>query len=167
MADGGWNCRRHSGATHSSVHSTISVLEGLHRYEVQRGRDVAAVRRAQRLGREFLLVHRLFRSHRTGRIIRPEFTRFSFPPRWHYDVLRALDYFRGVDAPRDPRLEEAIDLVHAGESPGGRWLLPPAYRGRTYFDLERVGTPSRWNTLRALRVLSWWHRQDPRHRQHK
>jgi hypothetical protein len=156
MPDGGWNCRRDMGATHSSVHTTISVLEGLRLYEVHRRRKVAAVRAAQRRGREFLLVHRLFRSHRTGAVIKPIFLRFSFPPRWHYDILRALEYFQAVDAPRDPRLAEAIDIVRGAQDDDGRWRLQNSYKGKTYFELERLGAPSRWNTLRALRVLKWW-----------
>ena len=158
MPDGGWNCQRPSGATHGSVHTTISVLEGLRHYELHGGRGLPAVRRAQRRGREFLLVHRLFRSHRTGEIIKPVFTRFSFPPRWHYDILRALDYFQAVEAPRDRRLADAIDIVHSSQGEDGRWLLQHSYKGKTYFELERLGAPSRWNTLRALRVLKWWER---------
>jgi len=156
MPDGGWNCRRPYGATHSSVHTTISVLEGLRHYELQRRRKVGAVRAAQRLGREFLLVHRLFRSHRTGEVIKPIFLRLSFPPRWHYDVLRALDYFQAVNAPRDERLTDAIDIVRSARGDDGRWPLQNLYKGKTYFELERLGAPSRWNTLRALRVLTWW-----------
>jgi alkylhydroperoxidase family enzyme len=156
MRDGGWNCQRASGATHSSVHTTISVLEGLRLYELHRGRRLARLRAAQRRGREFLLAHRLFRSHRTGQIIKTAFTRFAFPPRWHYDILRALDYFRAVDASRDDRLAEAIDIVRASQCADGRWVLDHSYAGKTYFELERVGAPSRWNTLRALRVLKWW-----------
>lgn len=157
MPDGGWNCQRPKGATHGSVHTTISALEGLRHYEVHRGRQLAAVRRAQQRGREFLLVHRLFRSHRTGEIIKPAFTRFAFPPRWHYDVLRSLDYFQSVDAPRDDRLMDAIDLVYRNRrAADGRWPLQQSHKGKTYFEMERVGAPSRWNTLRALRVLKWW-----------
>jgi hypothetical protein len=158
MPDGGWNCRRRFGATHASVHTTINVLEGLRHYEVHRGRKVRAVRAAQRRGREFLLVHRLFRSHRTGEIIKPVFIRFAFPPRWHYDILRALDYFQAVNADRDPRLAEAIEIVRKGQGADGRWSLQHSYKGKTYFELERLGAPSRWNTLRALRVLKWWDR---------
>ena len=158
MPDGGWNCQRPQGATHSSVHTTISALEGLRLYELHRGHKVRAVRAAQRRGREFLLVHRLFRSHRTGEIIKPVFLRFAFPPRWHYDILRALDYFQSVRAPRDPRLAEAIDLVRKGRAEDGRWPLQHSYKGKTYFEMERLGSPSRWNTLRALRVLKWWDR---------
>lgn len=156
MSDGGWNCQRDHGATHSSVHTTISVLEGLRLYELHRGRKLQAVRAAQHRGREFLLVHRLFRSHRTGEIIKLIFIRFSFPPRWHYDVLRALDYFHAVNSPRDPRLAEAIEIVRGARDDDGRWPLQNIYKGKTYFELERLGKPSRWNTLRALRVLKWW-----------
>jgi hypothetical protein len=155
MPDGGWNCRRAYGATHASVHTTISVLEGLHHYEVFR-RRLKAVRLAQKRGREFLLVHRMYRSHRTGEIIKPIFLRFTFPPRWHYDVLRGLDYFQAVDARRDPRLADAIDVVNKARREDGRWALAHSFKGKTYFELERVGKPSRWNTLRALRVLKWW-----------
>jgi hypothetical protein len=156
MSDGGWNCQRDHGATHSSVHTTISVLEGLRHYELHRRRKLGAVRVAQRRGREFLLVHRLFRSHRTGEVIKPIFLRFSFPPRWHYDILRALDYFQASGAARDPRLAEAIDIVRSTQGEDGRWPLHNCYKGKTYFELERRGAPSRWNSLRALRVLKWW-----------
>jgi hypothetical protein len=159
MPDGGWNCQRHAGATHSSVHTTISVLEGLRFYELHYGRKLRQVQAAQRRGREFLLVHRLFRSHRTGEIIKPLFIRFSFPPRWHYDILRALDYFQAVNAPFDPRLADAIGIVRSTQGKDGRWSLRHSYKGKTYFELERLGAPSRWNTLRALRVLSWWDRR--------
>jgi hypothetical protein len=156
MPDGGWNCRRADGATHSSVHTTISALEGLRFYESHCGRRLRAVRAAQRRGREFLLLHQLFRSHRTGEIIKSQFIRFSFPPRWHYDILRALDYFQAVNAPRDARLGEAMEIVRATQREDGRWPLQHSHQGKTYFELERLGAPSRWNTLRALRVLRWW-----------
>src|SRR5262249_14596446 len=117
---------------------------------------VATVRAAQRRGREFLLVHRLFRSHRTGEIIKPIFVRFSFPPRWHYDILRALDYFQAVNAPRDRRLAQPIELARKAQDSDGGWPLQNVYKGKTYFQMEQLGAPSRWNTLRALRVLKWW-----------
>jgi hypothetical protein len=164
MPDGGWNCQRPYGATHASVHTTISVLEGLRWYELFRRRRLKAVRLAQKRGREFLLVHRMFRSHRTGEIIKPIFLRFTFPPRWHYDVLRGLDYFQAVDAPQDPRLADAIDVVNQTRDENGRWALAHSFKGKTYFDLERVGKPSRWNTLRALRVLKWWNQRVTRNR---
>lgn len=163
MSDGGWNCRRPDGATHASVNTTISALEGLHLYELHRRRRIREVRIAQRRGREFLLVHRLFRSHRTGNVMKSEFKRFAFPPRWHYDILRALDYFQAVNAPLDPRLAEAIDIVHAGRRVDGRWTLQKAHKAKTHFELERLGALSRWNTLRALRVLKWWDGGAARH----
>src|SRR5262249_37037901 len=132
MPDGGWNCRRRFGATHSSVHTTISALEGLRYYELHFGRRLTAVRTAQRRGRESLLVHRLFRSHRTGEVIKPIFVKFSFPPRWHYDILRALDYFQAVNAPRDERLAETIEIVRSARADDGTWPLQNTYKGKTY-----------------------------------
>jgi hypothetical protein len=101
-------------------------------------------------------MHLLFRSHTTGDVDRPTFTRLSFPPRWLYDVLRALDYLRDSGAPRDGRLQEAIALLRAKQRGDGRWPLQQRHAGVTFFEMERVGEPSRWNTLRALRVLAWW-----------
>jgi hypothetical protein len=156
MEDGGWNCRRPRGATHASMHTTISVLEGLRMYEKHRRRRTRAIRSAQLQGREFLLRHRLFRSHRTGEVIKRDFVRLAHPPRWHYDILRALDYFREVGAPRDERLGDAISLLKEKRRADGRWRLEHRYRGQVFFEMERLGTPSRWNTLRAMRVLRWW-----------
>ena len=106
-------------------------------------RIIRAVRSAQARGREFLLVHRLFRSDRTGDIIKPVFTRFAFPPRWHYDILRALDYFQAAGAPCDPRLAEAIEIVQSTQRSDGRWSLQNHWKGKTYFELERLGAPGR------------------------
>ncbi len=96
------------------------------------------------------------RSHRTGEVIQRNYVRFAFPPQWHFDVLRALDYFRDVDAKRDPRLADGIDVVRAKQRPDGRWQLEHRYKARDWFLMETVGRPSRWNTLRAVRVLSWY-----------
>jgi hypothetical protein len=156
MEDGGWNCRLPRGATHGSFHTTISVLEALLDFERFSPRHAAPLRKAQARGREFLLRHRLFRSHRTGEIVHPAMTRFSFPPRWHYDVLRGLDYFRDSGAPFDERLGDAIALVERRRSTAGCWPLQNRWPGRTHFEMEAAGRPSRWNTLRALRVLDWW-----------
>ena len=158
MPDGGWNCaeRRHA-VTHSSLHTTISVLDGLWEYSRQNGRKKCGliaepVHRAQ----EFILQHRLFQSDKTGKVIHEAFTKFSFPPRWHWDVLRGLDYFRRVNAPRDKRLQDAIDLLLSKRCADGRWKLENHHKGKEFFKLEKPGQPSRWNTLRALRVLRWW-----------
>jgi hypothetical protein len=156
MPDGGWNCLRYRGDTHSSFHTTISVLEGLRAYDENGGRLAAKTRKAEAKARELLLVHRLFRSHRTGKVVKLEMTRFSFPPRWHYDVLRGLDYFQAAGAKRDKRLKDAIELLEKKRKKDGCWPLQNRYSGKTFFEMERVGKRSRWNTLRALRVLRWW-----------
>lgn len=161
MPDGGWNCMRDHGATHSSLNTTISALEGLASYVRTRPRLAREVLAAQRRGREFLLRHGLFRSHRTGEVIHPKFLKAAFPPRWHYDVLRALDHFQAAGAPRDARCAEAIDVIRSKRRPDGRWPLEHEYRGKIHFRMERLGGPSRWNTLRALRVLRWWERGGP------
>jgi hypothetical protein len=164
MADGGWNCRAtpgYKGATHGSFHTTILALEALLEYGRFRRADRPGETAAERCGREFLLAHRMFRSHRTGAVVKGEMTRFSFPPRWHYDVLRGLDYFRDCGAERDGRLADAIALVEKRRKADGRWLLAPHWRGRTFFEMEKAGEPSRWNTLRALRTLRWWNRGAP------
>jgi hypothetical protein len=158
LADGGWNCRSYLGDTHSSFHTTISVLEGLRQYELHQPQQPEAIRAAQISGREFLLAHRLFKSHRTGEVVDARMTRFSFPPRWYFDVLRALDCFQDCEAAYDPRLEDAMELLNHRRTTDGRWLLQNRHPGRTFFELEQVGEPSRWNTLRALRVLRWWER---------
>jgi hypothetical protein len=150
MPDGGWNCRAtpgFGGATHGSFHTTILALEAL------LGWPGGAQARAR--GEEFLLVHRLFRSHRTGEVAKGDFTRFHFPPRWHYDVLRGLDYFRAAGAQRDARLEDALELAGARRQGDGRWHLASGYRGKVFFEMEEAGQASRWNTMRALRVLRW------------
>ena len=154
MDDGGWNCERHRGATHSSFHTTLSALEGLHEWQAARGPD-AAIETAARRGEEFLLAHRLYRSHRTGEVVSANMTRFSFPPRWFYDVLRALDYFQARQADLDPKLEDALALLRKKRRKDGFWNLQNRRAGLTFFEMETVGQPSRWNTLRALRVLRW------------
>lgn len=155
MDDGGWNCRSYDGDTHSSFHTTISVLEGLREYEKRFPEQAAHLRVALHRGREFLLVHRLFRSHRTGTVVDLRMTRLSFPPRWRYDILRILDYFQEANASRDERCSDAIDLLKKKEKEG-RWPLQEKHSGRMYFEMEKAGQPSRVNTLRALRVLKWW-----------
>lgn len=150
--DGGWNCD--PGSAVGSVHTTISTLEAL---QLRRpGTPGEAVDAAMERGHEYLLERELFRSRRTGEPIRPEFTRFSFPPRWRYDVLRALDHLQAAGAPIDSRAADAIELVRDKRRPDGTWPLQNRHPGETYFEMEEPGGPSRWNTLRALRVLRWW-----------
>lgn len=158
MKDGGWNCNcKKQGAVHGSFHTTFSVLEGLqHFLEQGRSVDAAGTRSAQGQATEFMLAHKLFRSDKTDQVICPAFMQFSFPPRWHYDVLRGLDYFQRVRAPRDARFAEAIELVLSKRRKDGTWTVQHRHAGRAFFEMEAAGQPSRWNTLRALRVLKWW-----------
>ena len=153
LDDGGWNCEsiRH-GDRHGSFHTTISALDALLVYQTADG--PVPVHDALVRGREFLLRHSLYRSHRTGRIVDPAFTRFPFPPQWHYDVLRGLEHFRSADAPHDERLADALDVVRAARRADGVWPVHRSYPGRQWFRLEERG-PSRWATLRCLRVLAW------------
>lgn len=155
MPDGGWNCERRRGASHGSFHTTINVLEGLRDYIEAGGPRAIEARVAENRAREFFLAHHLYRSHRTGAVVDPAFTRFSFPPRWHHDVLRTLDYFRASDALYDDRLDDPIALVLKKRGGDGRWLLQNRHPGTTFFEIEAAGKPSRWNTLRAMRVLDW------------
>lgn len=156
LGDGGWNCEWDRGATHSSFHTTTNVLEGLREYGVDGGGRAAATEAAEARGREFLLEHHLYRSHRTGGIVDQRMLRLSFPPRWRHDVLRGLDYFRSAAAPADERLSDGVAVLIGKRRRDGRWPLQQRYPGRTWFEMERVDEPSRWNTLRALRVLDWW-----------
>jgi hypothetical protein len=162
LADGGWNCEAENGSVRSSFHTTIDVLDGLVEFERASGGS-AAVSEARRNGEEYLLERALLRRKSTGEIVDTAFLEFAFPYYWHYDVLRALDYFRRAGTAPDPRMAEAIDLVRSKRQPDGRWLLDRIHPGRVHFDLEDgVGLPSRWNTLRGLRVLAWWDRAAPR-----
>jgi hypothetical protein len=161
MPDGGWNCQRIRGATHASFHTTISVLEGLTEYGSTYPQAFATVSPALEAAREFLLQHKLYQSHRTGKPADPAMTRMSFPPRWRYDFLRALDYFQAVDSPPDERLKPALALLDSKRGKDGRWTLNSPWPGTVYFQMEETGRPSRWNTLRALRVRKWREKQSP------
>ena len=155
LDDGGWNCEAENGSTVSSFDSTICVLEGLLEYELSGG--AVPVTEARRRGEEYLLDRRLFRRKSTGEVPAERWLQFSWPPRWHYDVLRALDHFRRAGDAPDPRLAEAVQLVRDKRQPDGTWLLENTHPGETQFELEGGdGHPSRWNTLRALRVLHWY-----------
>ena len=156
MKDGGWNCQSYNGATHSSFHTTINVLEGWLEYQKNHEPSNQKISNSIKRGIEFLLIHRLFKSHRTGNIVNSNITRFSFPTGWRYDVLRALDFFQAYNAEKDKRLNDAVELVIKRRTVDGRWLLQNRHPGKYFFVMEKIGKPSRWNTLRALRVLKWW-----------
>jgi hypothetical protein len=159
LPDGGWNCQDYQGATHSSFHTTVSVLEGLLLWRRSTGSDAADA--AIDRGHEFLLAHHLYKSHRTGAVVNDAWTSFHFPPRWHYDVLRGLDHLRDAAAARDDRAADAIELVRSARRADGRWNKGSQYGGETFFTLEPGRVAGRWNTLRALRVLRWWDADAP------
>jgi len=155
LEDGGWNCEAPKSGR-SSFHTTICVLEGLLEYE-QAGRKTAVVRKARKRAENYLLERRMFRSLRTGEIIDKRWLRFSFPPFWHYDVLRGLDYLRNAGIKADSHVSEAIEIVIARRHQNGRWPLNLLHPERIPLEMETcVGSASRWNTLRALRVLRWY-----------
>ena len=156
LPDGGWNCEAENGSVRSSFATTINVLEGLLAHERATGGS-AESSAARRRGEEYLLERKLFRRKSTGEVVNPAWLQFSFPTRWRYDVLRALEYFRVVGDAPDPRICEAIDLLRSKQQPDGTWLLENTHPGKVHFALEDGdGRPSRWNTLRALRVLGWY-----------
>lgn len=155
MPDGGFNCQANrKGAVHSSLHSTISILEGILEYAA----NGYTYRRAElehiaAEAHEFLLQHYLFRSDRTGEIIDKRMLMLSYPSRWYYDILRALDYFQVAKVKYDPRMQPALDVLEKKQRKDHKWPLQAKHPGQTHFDMEKAGRPSRWNTLRALRVL--------------
>lgn len=153
LEDGGWNCDAvRYGNTHSSFHTTISVLECFAEVIGAGRRELAA---SMNRGWEFLFQHRMYRSHRTGEVANDVFTKLSFPPRWHYDILRGLDHLQAAGAPWDDRCRDATEVLLAKRRTDGVWPLQHRHTGKVWFDMEKHGGPSRWNTLRALRVMRW------------
>jgi len=166
LCDGGWNCEAPNGSTRSSFNTTICVLEALLAHERAGGRTREATE-ARLRGQEYFLERRLFRRRSTGEVIERDrkgnaaWTRFAFPTWWHYDVLRGLEYLRSAGVTPDERVAEAIELVASKRDEDGRWPLETRYPGVMPVETdEGEGRPSRWNTLRALRVLRWYERTD-------
>jgi hypothetical protein len=164
LPDGGWNCEAENGSTRSSFNTTICVLEALLEYELADGRNSDSSVTAARLrGQEYLLERRLFHRRSTGAVIErdrksdADWTRFAFPTWWHYDVLRGIEYLRRASVAPDERVAEAIELVASKRNSDGRWPLETQYPGKMPVELDEAERkPSRWNTLRALRVLDWY-----------
>jgi hypothetical protein len=166
LSDGGWNCEAANGSTRSSFNTTICVLEALLEHE-RAGGGTPEVTEARLRGQEYLLERRLFRRRSTGEVIERDrkggavWTRFAFPTWWHYDVLRGLEYLRSANVAPDERVAEAIDLVASKRDDDGGWPLETRYPGVMLVEIdEGEGRPSRWNTLRALRVLDWYSARD-------
>ncbi len=156
LPDGGWNCEVENGATVSSFGTTINVLEGLLEHERAIGGS-ARVADARLRGQAYLLERRLFRRKTTGEVIDESWLRFSFPHWYHYDVLRGLEYLRSAAVEPDERVAEAIGVVQGKRDAEGRWPLENSHAGKAHFQMDQGdGEPSRWNTLRAMRVLRWY-----------
>lgn len=155
LEDGGWNCEAPK-SRRSSFHTTVCVLEGLLEYE-RAGRKSAVIAKARKKAENYLLDRHLFRSRRSGEVISKRWLRFSFPMFWHYDVLRGLDYLRNAGFKPDSRVDEAIEVVMERRHQNGRWPLNILHPEYIPLEMEtEVGRASRWNTLRALRVLRWY-----------
>ncbi|MDV8147448.1 hypothetical protein [Arthrobacter sp. B10-11] len=159
LDDGGWNCEAERGSVRSSFGTTINVLEGLLEHERATGGSPGSIAARQR-AEEYLLERGLLRRKTTGGLIDSDWLAFSYPTRWFFDVLRGLDYFRAAGNRPDERVAEAVEALASKRQPDGTWLLENTHPGRTNFALEEGdGRPSRWNTLRALRVLEWYEGQ--------
>jgi len=157
MKDGGFNCNlnRKGGARHSSLHTTISVLEGIREYIINNYTyRTNELMKAEKESREFILEHRLYKSDKTGDIINKQFLRLSYPSRWRYDILRAMDYFRLAEVKYDERMNDVIEIILKKRNKENTWNLQANHSGQIHFEMEKVGKPSKWNTLRVLRVLS-------------
>ena len=158
MADGGFNCRTtRTGAKHSSLHTTISVLEGLSEFQKAgynyRKDEIFSVKKSSI---EFILLHQLFLSDRTGQIINRDFLKLTYPCRWKYDILRAMDFFQYSGIGWDNRMKAAIDVLKSKRNNEGSWNMQAAHPGQVHVNMEKAGKPSRWNTLRALRVMKYF-----------
>jgi hypothetical protein len=155
LEDGGWNChmRNRPATRHGSFHTTFNVLENL-RVAAERGLvPDRAFRDAETRAAEFMLSHRMYRSDHSGEVIAERFTHLTYPWHWHYTVLRGLDYLRLTPAISDERLADPIDVLRDRRKPNGRWPLQKRIPGTLLVEMEKPGTESRWNTLRALRIL--------------
>jgi hypothetical protein len=156
MPDGGFNCEStRYNPVHSSLHTTISILEGIQEYFTN-GYDYrrSELERMAAEARKFILQHRLYLSDRTGEVIDKRFLMLSYPSRWKCDILRALDYFRAAGIEYDERMQPALDVLHKKQRKDGTWPVQAKHPGKVHFDMEQTGKSSRWNTLRALRVLN-------------
>jgi hypothetical protein len=158
MADGGFNCRSNrSGAIHSSLHTTISALEGISEFEYNGYTyRLDDLKNAAESGKEFILQHQLYKSDKTGKVIHNDFLKLSYPHRWRYNILRAMDYFRYSHTKWDNRMQDSIDVILYKRNKDFTWPLQAKHPGQTHIEMEKAGKPSRWNTLIALRVLEFY-----------
>lgn len=157
LPDGGFNCNfnyKRYGAIHSSLHSTVSLIEGINEY-LQNGYTYKAqtLRKIREEAIEFILMHKLYISDKTGKIINRNFLMLSYPPRWKYDILRAMEAFMNAGIEFDERMQDALNVIIRKRRKDRTWPVQHKHAGKVHFDMEKTGGPSRWNTLRVLRVL--------------
>lgn len=157
LPDGGFNCNfnyKKYGAKHSSLHSTVSLIEGLNEYiNNDYNYRVEELVKIRNEAIEFILMHKLYKSDKTGLIIKKSFTMLSYPPRWKYDILRAFEAFMNAAIPYDDRMDDALEIILKKRRKDGTWPVQAKHQGRVHFDMEKIGESSRWNTLRVLRVI--------------
>jgi hypothetical protein len=155
LEDGGFNCRirNYPDTHHSSFHTTFNVLEGLREAVGAGNIDATTFRAVEAEALEFMLMHKLYRSDKSGEVIDERFTHLTYPSHWHYTVLRGLDYLRSTPEIGDRRLDDPVELIASRRKPNGRWVVEKRIPGVEHFDMEKWGGESRWNTLRILRVL--------------
>jgi hypothetical protein len=155
MPDGGYNCiAARNGAKHSSLHTSLSVLEGLTEFQKSGySYKKMEINSSRKSVVEFILKHQLFLSDKTGKIINKDFLKLRYPCRWRYDILRAMDYFQYAEIEWDKRMEAALKVLKNKKNKNGTWNLNAAFGGKVHIEMEKAGSPSRWNTLRVLRVL--------------
>jgi len=158
MVDGRWEPFPDNDNVRYAMDTTLLILDGLHEFEQMDPHCSNMVAEAQKHGREYLLQNRLYKSIQTGLALDKKITLISFPPYWHSDILVVLDYFQNCCADRDERIGDAIQLLKGKRNADGCWDLQNRHPGKTFIEMEQIGKPSRWNTLRAFRVLSWWNR---------
>ena len=158
MADGGFNCHSNTiGASHSSLHTTLSVIEGILEYTKNNySYRQKELQKAEKESREFILEHKLFKSDKTGKIIDKKMLSLSYPSRWRYDILRVMDYFQLAKVDYDDRMNDAIEILLKKRNKENTWNLQANHKGQIHFEMEKVGKPSKWNTLRILRVLNYF-----------
>ena len=156
MVDGGWNCQKYKGATHSSFNTTLLALEGLIAYRETYKHKLNEIRDMQKQAHNFLLNHKLYQSHLTGEIAHRDFIKLSFPHRWKYNILAALDYFQSINISFDDRFISSIQLLNKKQK-NGKWIgVKSFYHGSSWITPEKSRSYSRWVTLKALRINKWW-----------
>ncbi len=162
MTDGGFNCQlNRKGAVHSSLHSTLSVIEGINEYVAHNyNYRHSDLKTAEKESIEFILQHKLYQSHRTGKMINRKMIMLSHPARWRYNILRALDYFKSAGIPYDSRMDDALNILKSKQRLDQKWPVQEKHAGLTHFEMEKTGKASRWNTLIALRVFKHFNMLD-------